>query len=273
MAPLYCLLGFSLSLVPQLATAHEFWIEAEQFRMSPSETLFASLRNGEQMQGSEFPFLANDFEQFSLYDQKTIKPVQSRSGDLPAVQEKPESEGLHVLIYESKDRALTYATLAEFHEFAETEDLAWIIEEHKERQQRTENIAEVFRRYSKALIAVGSGSGQDKNFGLELELIAQSNPYQNAAGDAISFQLLYKNKPLVDHRISVFFRDIAGKVSTEFVRTDQKGSAKVDVKRRGDYMLNAVVARMPSAVKMLKTGALWESLWSSSTFSTTLIRR
>ena len=52
-----------------------------------------------------------------------------------------------------------------------------------------ENFSEIYTRYSKALVGVGSSIGSDQANNLELELIAKENPYTDDMSDGI--EILY----------------------------------------------------------------------------------
>lgn len=69
--------------------------------------------------------------------------------------------------------------------------------------------------------------------------------------EAESFVVPVRKNEVTVHRLSV----------------DEQGTTLVDVSKPGNYLLNAVHLRQPDVATMLQTGAVWESLWASLTFS------
>lgn len=254
-----------LATVP--TRAHEFWIEPLDFKIASDEKIVASLRNGENFSGTNLPYLNHSFSQFFIYDQKTRRDISSRLGDIPAISENPDRDGLHVIVYESTDNTLKYESFEKFEHFALTEDVQWILSDHKARKLPEANVLEVFSRYTKALVASGTADGSDILFNLPIELLALSNPYM--ASTEVEFRLIFLGEPLPDTQIKVFHKLESSEATLELYRTDSKGEVFIDVSVPGSYLVNAVLVRRPSASKMLSSGAVWESLWASSTFGIT----
>ncbi|MBX2885920.1 MAG: DUF4198 domain-containing protein [Granulosicoccus sp.] len=264
------LLVFFLACTATATKAHEFWIEPLQYEIESGETINASLKNGERFFGTHFSYLPQNFSLFTLHDQSATREVKSRIGDMPAVGEHPARDGLHVFAYVSTDKVIKYNSFQDFENFADKQDLGWITDAHKVRQLPLENITEVYRRFAKSLVASGTADGQDQQMGLTLELVALTNPYtRSVVGDqlpTVEFQLLYRQNPLPNTQIDVFYKSADKDVSITHYRTNADGVASIKAELDGAYLLNAVLAREPSPQQMLETGALWETLWASSTF-------
>ena len=258
--------GAALSCLAPLAAAHEFWIEALDFRIDVDEPLLADLRNGEEFTGVSFPYLPDRFVRFGIDDGTGEREVSGRLGDFPALEERPEREGLHTLVYESSGTSLVYDGYEEFESFVREEGMEWVLEAHDARGLSRERIGELFRRFAKALVAVGDAGGADRAVGLELELIARSNPYVIDDG-ALEVELRYRGEPLERAQVSVFHRDPASTVGIDRQRTDGKGRVTLDVSSPGTYLVNAVHMHEPSPEDQASSGAAWESLWASLTFA------
>src|SRR6185436_6762797 len=73
-----------------------------------------------------------------------------------------------------------------------------IIDLRKKRGLDDKPSREVYSRCVKALLSVGgtAGTGFDKPVGLELELIAEKNPFEIEPGGELPVHLLYKGQPL-----------------------------------------------------------------------------
>ena len=132
------------------------------------------------------------------------------------------------------------------------------------KRPRTE-FAEKYRRFSKALIAVGGGAGADTSLGLESEIVARANPYTDDLSGGLPVQLLFQGKALSDNQIDIFARDASGEVSHSQLRTDAQGRAVVPVTPGPDYLLDSVVMA-PAPASEFERDPVWLSFWASLTF-------
>lgn len=238
------------------AIAHEFWIEPTHYQIESGQPINASLKNGENFSGTHFSYLPHKFVQFDIFDQSERRSIDSRIGDM-----------LHILAYVSKQNLINYEKFEHFEKFANSQDLAWLLDAHKAKQLPPNNISEVYTRYAKSLIASGHAEGHDANLGLTMELIALTNPYRRETlQDVMRYQLFHNQLPLPDTRIDLFYKSADKAVSITHHRTDRHGIISFSAELPGAYLLSSVVAIEPSASKMVSTGALWETLWASSTF-------
>ena len=279
-----------LSRIGDLA-AHEFWIEPVDFTPSEGAKIVANLKNGENHKGNSLPFLTSQFEQFTLEDAFGSTAIDSRLGDVPAVSLIAQLPGFAVLAYESKAKTLRYEKFSKFESFVTKEGIEWVLDEHKREKLPTAHIAEVYFRYAKSLLLVsadtdaGGGSvepRQDKYLGMPLELVMLDNPYfkkkftktvtkessvKNVNVDAeeivpMQIQVLFEGKPLENAQISIFEKS-NGLIDRR--RTDERGVLVWNFES-GSYLLNAVHAIRPSKELVTQTGALWQTLWASTTF-------
>ncbi|MGB1254838.1 MAG: DUF4198 domain-containing protein [Thiolinea sp.] len=266
-----CLLaGAILLLKAGNLQAHEFWLEPRDFTPESGEPLLADIKVGQKLIGNKHLFLPKKFIRFDIHEGDKQRSVDSRTGDIPAVNEDNLEDGLAILAYESTIRSLRYHDLKKFHGFLEYEGISWVKARHAERNLPETGFTEIYRRYAKTLVKSGSGKGADKPVGLPLELVMLNNPYTDSA-QPLSVQLHWQNEPFRNAQINAFFRPDsepdAEAILTPY-HTDEEG--KVTIPRpanSGVMLLNAVHMVEPDAATMLDTGAVWESLWASVTFA------
>ena len=123
-------------------------------------------------------------------------------------------------------------------------------------------IAEKYNRFSKSLIALGLGTGKDRAFGLEVELVALTNPYLPKGRETMSFELYAFGKILAGRQVEVYEKRLGGgSVTRRDLVTDENGRIKFDVSPGNEYMLNSVIYRA------VEGEVQFESLWASSTFA------
>jgi hypothetical protein len=257
-------LGLLLALP---AKAHEYWIEPTAYVIPGNGTVIASLFNGQNFEGTEFPFLPQAFKRFDLALADRLAPVTGRMGDRPALQMPPLGEGLHVAVFETPGNIVEYAEFDMFKRFVEHKDFAGALEAHAARGLPETGFSEFYTRHSKALIAVGSGQGADRAFGLETEIVALANPYTDDLGGQMPVRVLYQGAPRADVQVELFAKAPDGTVVVTLHRTDADGVAQLPVVAGHSYLVDAVVLREPSPVLALRSGAVWESLWAALTFA------
>jgi len=259
-------LAFILGLLAAPAGAHEFWIEPLAYQVGSDDNLTAHIVNGQDFEGVKLPFVPRRFAHFVAFSGSTINNVDSRTGDSPALDQAPVAEGLNVVAYQARNAEVTYETWEKFQKFLDHKDLGDQRAAHDARGFPAEGFKEIYSRYSKTLIGVGSGAGADKRLGLDTEIVALTNPYTDDLTGGMRVQVFYKTDVRAGEQVEVFEKAPNDSVVIFTVRTDSAGIATVPVKSGHEYMLDAVVLREPAPQLAADTGAAWETLWANMTF-------
>ena len=249
------------------ASAHEFWIEPEKFQVESGAPLVADLRNGQNFSGSSMGYFTKRIARFELIQGADITAVEGRMGDVPALQTTAPGDGLLVILHQTAPTRLTYATWDKFQAFADHKDFPDIHARHQARGLPEEGFSEIYTRFVKALVAVGSGAGADKNQGMETEFVALANPYTDDLAQGLPVQLFYKGLPRGDAQVEVFERDADGLVKIILLRTDAEGRTRIPVAPGHSYLLDAVVLRPAPQGDAEGDTAAWESLWAGLSFA------
>lgn len=249
------------SVVSSPSIAHEFWIDASEYQVKTDASLLADLRNGEDFVGRELAYFPKRFARFDLIQNGQTTALEGRLGDIPAVQTTISTDGLLVIAHQTKPKYLKYATWEKFAKFAAHKDFTGVKALHDARGLPEVGFSEIYTRYAKALIGVGSGRGADAPTGLETEFVALTNPYIDGPG-SFSVQLFYQGAPRANTQIEVFDRDADANVSVSYIHTDDAGKAQIPTRAGHTYLLDAVVLR-PAAED---DKAVWETLWAALTF-------
>jgi len=236
------------------------------YQVNMDQSLTANMRNGEEFEGVALPYLPQRIENFVLFAGDAAAKPDSRQGDLPALDQSPLNEGLHILAYQSRIETLNYENWDKFQRFVDHKDLGDVRTQHEARNLPDENFKEVYGRYAKSLIGVGNGTGSDRRVGLETEIVALLNPYTDDLTTGMQVQLHYRDQLRSDEQIEVFEKAPDGSVKISLYRTDAEGVGVFPVKPGHEYMVDAVVLREPSADMARNTGAVWQTLWANLTF-------
>ncbi|WP_208349371.1 DUF4198 domain-containing protein [Pseudaestuariivita rosea] len=255
-----------LVLLPAPLFAHEVWLDTTDFYVPAETPISLTLQNGEEFQGSDLVYNDRRFVRFERWHDGRIYPVLGRLGDRPAVSERPLDEGLHVFVHESTMAQLTYRAWDKFAAFAAHKDFADIQARHESRGLPETGFKEAYVRYVKALVGVGGAVGQDQITGMETEFVALANPYTDDVAGGMPLQLLYQGAPRADAQVELFERAPDGSVQITLHRTNGQGRVTLPVRAGHDYLVDAVVLRVPSDQVQADTGAVWETLWASLTF-------
>lgn len=254
-------LVFALFMTASSAFAHEFWIEPEAFQHPAGAQVQAALRNGENFNGGALAWFDN-WRIRSEARMQDVTPLEGRAGDLPALTYQPTSEGLLRFVHQTNVDLITYKDAQKFQNFVDHKDL-----DTSALPDPVYPFREGYARFTKALLAVGHGAGQDDVAGLEIEFVALKNPYVDDLSGGLPVQLIYQGAPHVDAQIEVFEKSPQGDVAITLLRTDAAGQAVVPVKAGYRYLLDNVVLRRPSADLAAEKNILWETLWAALTFA------
>lgn len=247
------------------AIGHEFWISPLDYQIDSNENIVADLRVGQNFKGANFGYIPQNFVRFELVSGEMAVPVEGRIGDRPALSMAAPEDGLWVVVHETTDSLLTWASWEKFVGFVDHKKLANTLETHEERGLSQEGVKERYRRFAKALIAVGSGQGQDRAVGLRTEIVANANPYTDDLSGGLPVLVLFEGAPRSNVQIEVFDHDQADVVTTFTLITDKEGRADIPVEPGHEYLLDSVVM-LPLYPDDPATEPVWESLWAAMTF-------
>lgn len=249
------------------AISHEFWIDPVEFQLPAGAPIAADLRVGQNFVGASQPYLPLGTRVFEVVLGDAAVPVEPRIGDRPALNLALPGEGLAIAVHVTGDSILTYTDFAKFEAFVTHKDAAWTIEAHRTRGLPDAPFTEVYSRHAKSLVALGKGAGEDRQLGLETEIVALENPYTGDTSDGIDVAVFYRQNPRSEAMIEVFERAPDDSVTVSTVRSDERGRATIPVRPGHEYMLDAVLLREPAPELAAEKGAVWESLWANLTFA------
>ena len=246
------------------ASAHEFWIEPLAYRIQPGEEIKADLKVGQKFNGSSYPYRPSQIERFDLVQNGSVSEVTARIGDNPALGMIVPDDGLVVVVHETADNKLTYTEFHKFEKFVAHKAFPNLIEEHDKRGITREKFVETYRRYAKALVAVGDAQGSDTPVGMKTEIVALANPYTTKL-DEMPVQVLLDGAPRANAQVELFEKSPGNAVIITLHTTDADGKAVVPVKQGHSYLVDAVWAEaLPNSDPA--DGPVWKTHWAALTF-------
>ena len=244
--------------------AHEFWLEPINFEIKVNEKLRAHEKVGQDFKGNKYAYLKSSYKSLELTMGEKTRATKSRLGDLPAVSELLEEEGLAILSAVTTPSIVTYETWEKFSNFIKDERLEWVFDVHEKKSLPEKNFSESYRRYGKSLVKVGHGKGNDRALGLLFEWVIETNPYTTDEKN-IKAQLLWKGKPHVNAHVSVFNR-IGDELIKSYLTTDAQGKVEIPQAKGGKFLINAVQMLEAKEEMKKENGAVWDSRWASITY-------
>lgn len=251
------------AMCASIASAHEFWIEAEQYQVPVSENLVAVLKNGEDFEGVSLGYFERSIARFDIVMDGQTQAVTARLGDNPALDNPAPTEGLAIVVHETTPSYVSYKTWEKFQKFADHKDFGDWRARHAALGFSDPPFKERYTRHAKALIGVGDGAGADAPQGLLTEFVALTNPYAPDFDGTMRVEVLYDGLPRADVQVEVFERAPDGTVGITLHRTDSAGVAAIPVMPQHTYLFDAVVLRPIAG----ENAAVWDTFWAALTFS------
>lgn len=250
-----------------MAHAHEFWIAPEKHHVEKGMAVKAHLRNGQYFAGASLSYLPRNFRSFERIFGDDVTAITGTIGDRPAVRFNAQREGLHILAQDKRESDLTYRIWDKFLAFVEREGLVGTIERHKAMGWPQDVFKEAYTRYAKALVVVGDDQNmRDKALGQRLEIIVDGAPWK-AETQSVTVQVLWEGKPFAGRLLSVFRETGPEGENREVIYLDDQGRAEIKRGQGGKMLIGSVqMIEASPEIKEASNGALWHSLWASTTF-------
>lgn len=246
------------------AQGHEFFIDPLDYAVGAGNLIAADLRVGQDFTGAPYSYLPQYFTRFEVWSGDAGLPVERRLGDLPALVMEDLPEGLAIVVHETTDTPLTYTEWDRFVAFAEHKDFGDIAALHDGRDLPRTGFVETYSRHAKSLIAIGDGAGRDREFGLEIEIVALANPYTENL-DTLPVQVFFRGEALADVQVELFERAPDETVTITLHRTDAEGIAQLPVQPGHEYMADHVV--LEAVDPTADNPAVWHTYWANLTFA------
>ena len=261
-------------LLSATASAHEYWLLPDRFAAAPGDEIGIGHRVGTGWPGENFPRDPGRIVRFAFVDRQGERPIEGEAGADPAGTIALRTPGLAMAVYRSNPSRISLEPTL-FESYLRDEGLDDVVARRAAHGESALPGEEMFSRNAKAMVvATADGASPAplsaltardaqlwrRPLGLTLEIVAETDPRQLAAGAPFTVRVLYRGKPLAGALVKTFPQ---GSVVTESrVRTDATGRATMALGKPGVWLINTVhMIDAPAG-----SGARWESLWSSLVF-------
>lgn len=243
------------------ASAHDYWLQADNYHLSAGQQLVVHLNMGDGFEvQEEKAHQVERTERFELRLKDDVRDLAAATpeGHKPVFADSLPADGafLFTLV---RGAAQVELPAAEFNEYLEHEGI-------RGAQAGGATERERYWRFLKLLGRVGPDNETDLHHrftGAQFEIVLLQNPFTLAVGDEQIVQLLFETKPLADTTVFALHRAADGAVTKLSATTDNRGVARFTLAQPGTWLIRSVYLRACKGCKDVD----WESFWASYSFA------
>lgn len=245
------LLGLLVCSLAPLASAHDFWLQPNDYWINVESLSVMTLQVGHGPLRQRSPIPAARIKRFqALFPDGTLVDLRTRLRlGQPAEDAdfRLEQPGTSLLVLQTDDRAQTHLPSIRFNDYLKAEGLTPALEERTRRHLMDADGSERYSRCAKAIVQVspvnaGSSSSITKPVGLTLEIVPEASPYEVPRSATLPVRVVYLGRPLAGALVKLtHLEDDAAPF--EVRRTDGEGRARFTLPSSGSWLLNVVWTR------------------------------
>ena len=245
--------------------AHDYWLQPQQFFLSPDETTSVQMFVGDHfVSESERTFHAKKTPAFQIISKNETLDLTTNAtdGQKPVCKITPTRSGNHLVTME-RDWSHIELKAEKFDSYLKHEGLSRIVELRRKAGEGNMAGRERYRRYLKALVQVG-GTFDDtfkRRTGHRLEILPQVNPYLLDRTDTMTVSILFDGEPLRGAQVAAYNRN-GDKTTTQEARTNEDGQVYIPLNESGLWLIRLVHMQRCSGVPDID----WESFWAAYSF-------
>lgn len=251
--------------------AHEFWLQPQKYFYSIREVAFIRFMVGEQFTGLNWQGNQKNIQQLIHYtpsgtEQDVSSGFSANAGD--SLRLPLQEEGTHMVIFNSTNSHIRLEA-DKFNQYLKEDGLDITAAHRLKQKEETKEGSEYYQRSVKTLLQVGGGLTQacTKPTSLPLDIIPAENPYSipNPGSKEglvkVRFRVMFKNTPLNNALVKIWYRVPGRGQMMDTLRTNKKGWVTAN-RHPGPYMVSCVHMEPASNTKE----ADWQSYWGSLSF-------
>lgn len=260
-------LTFMLGMVGAAsASAHDFWLQPEQYWSEPNAPLPITLQVGHGPTQQRSQIRASRIARFTALtpeggaiDLRANLHLRGQSEDGRLQFHDP---GTYVVVFETDNGGRSALLASRFNEYIKSEGLTAAVDQRERAGRMTAPASESYRRVSKALVQIGAvqpSSHITKALGLPLEIVPERNPYLDPHGAELPVQVLFEGQPLAGALVKLTQLEHDG-APHAVQRTDPAGRASFQLPRRGNWLLNVVWTKPATSLSEVDFETTFSSL-------------
>ena len=232
----------------QLAHAHDFWLQPQDFWIDAAAATPFTLQVGHGPYRQRSPIPMRRIERLdaigpdgSTHDLRARLRLggERDDGDIAF-----ETKGAYVIVLQTDDKAESHLPSIRFNDYLRAEGLTPALAQRERTARLDADGSENYRRVAKAIVRTGeSGDASDaaitKPIGLPLEIVPERNPYATPHPSTLPVRIVYEGRPLAGALVKL--TDLAHDAEPfESHVTDAQGRAEFTLPETGAWLLNVV---------------------------------
>jgi uncharacterized GH25 family protein len=232
----------------QLAHAHDFWLQPQDFRLDAPATTPFTLQVGHGPYRQRSPIPMRRIEQLdAIAPDGTTRDMRARlrlGGDRDDGDVAFAENGVYVLVLQTDDMAESHLPAIRFNDYLRAEGLTPALALRERTARMDADGAENYRRVAKTIVQMGTpGDTSDttitKPIGLPLEIVPERNPYATPRAGTLPVRVLYERHPLAGALVKL--TDLGHDAEPfESHVTNAEGRAEFTLPEKGSWLLNVI---------------------------------
>lgn len=233
------------------ATAHDFWVQPQVFRVRPEAMTAFTLQVGHGPYRQRSPIAAHRIVRFERIGPSTKEDVRTAlhpGGPAEDGAISLPSRGTYMLVLETDNRAESHLPSLRFNDYLEAEGLTPALERRKREHRMDYDETEVYSRRAKVLMQSGAfattaQAAVTEPVGMALEIVPEVNPYALPHPSALPVRVVYQGKALAGATVKLTDLD-HDEQPVEVHVTDEAGRATFALPAHGRWLLNVIWTRV-----------------------------
>jgi len=242
------LLGLLACSRASLVAAHDFWLQPNEYWVSPDALSSMTLQVGHGAFRQRSPIPARRITRFQaiapkgavvdLHEQLRLGQA-AEDGDF-----RLKGPGAYVLILQTDDHAQTHLPSIRFNDYLKVEGLTPALEQRARLHRMDADGSERYSRCAKSIVQVGPPDARlqdqvSKAVGLLLEIVPEKNPYSIPHSATLPVRVMYAGRPLAGALVKL--TNLKNDASPfEVHLTDHNGRASFTMPTSGMWLLNVI---------------------------------
>jgi uncharacterized GH25 family protein len=242
------LFGLLTCFGASLTDAHDFWLQPNEYWVSPDALTSMTLQVGHGPFRQRSPIPARRITRFQaisstgvvvdLRDQLRLGEA-AEDGDF-----KFKNPGAYLLVLQTDDGAQTHLPAIRFNDYLKAEGLTSALQQRAQLNRMDADGSERYSRCAKSIVQVGppdagSQGPVSKPLGLPLEIVPEANPYGVPRPANLPVRVIYAGHPLAGALVKLTnLKDDASPFEVRL--TDHDGRTIFTMPNSGAWLLNVI---------------------------------
>ncbi|WP_413624660.1 DUF4198 domain-containing protein [Luteibacter sp. Lutesp34] len=236
------------------ATAHDFWVQPQAFRVQPGAVTPFTLQVGHGPYRQRSPVPASRIVRFQRIGpamRDDLRGSLHPGGRADDGAMSWTGRGTYMLALDTDNRAESHLPSLRFNDYLVAEGLTPALERRKREHRMDYDETDVYSRHAKVIVQVGdfdpaADAEVTEPVGMPLEIVPEVNPHALPRPSTLPVRVLYRGEHLAGATVKLTDLDHDEK-PVEVHVTNEAGRATFALPARGRWLLNVIWTRaLPS---------------------------